>query len=157
MSSTSNKEYCVNWKNHMSHVRQAFDSLLCSNELTDVMIYCEGKKVSAHRMVLSACSAYFREIFKNNPYQNPIIVIPGVEYAVLTDIIRFIYQGEVSVDTAKLDMFLKTAQLLQISGLTEKANDRVISEIEQRENAEKVDAQHLEEDTTTVASSSVGK
>ncbi|XP_063903192.1 uncharacterized protein LOC135122731 isoform X1 [Zophobas morio] len=123
MNTDGNKEYSVNWKNHMSHVRKAFDHLLNSNELTDVTLCCEGKKIGAHKMLLSACSGYFRDTFKEVPCQHPVIILYGVEYSILSDILRFIYNGEVSVDTAKLDSFLKIAQLLQISGLTDDPSD----------------------------------
>lgn len=139
MSVDSNKEYSVNWKNHMIHVRKAFDNLLTSNELTDVTLYCEGQKIGAHKILLSACSAYFRDTFKDVPSPHPVIVLYGVEYGVLTDILHFIYNGEVSVDTAKLDAFLKTAQLLQISGLTDDvnaSNEQVLTESESSTNSQ---------------------
>ncbi|KYB27487.1 Protein bric-a-brac 1-like Protein [Tribolium castaneum] len=128
MGSDSNKEYSVNWKNHMDHMRKAFDNLLTSNELTDVTLCCEGRRIGAHKMLLSACSTYFRDTFKDVPCQHPVIILYGVEYSVLSDILHFIYNGEVSVDTSKLDSFLKTAQLLKISGLTDNSTENMASE-----------------------------
>lgn len=113
------KQFAVNWNNHMNHVRKAFDSLLNNSELTDVILYAEGQKIGAHKMLLSACSTYFRNLFREFPQEHPIVVLKGVSYTVLTDILKFIYNGEVSVDSDIFDSFLQTAEFLQISGLTD--------------------------------------
>jgi hypothetical protein len=153
MSSETNKEYSVKWKNHLTHIQKSFDYLLNSNELTDVTLYCEGKKIGAHKILLSACSTYFRDTFKDVPCQHPVIILYGVEYNVLSDILHFIYNGEVSVDTSKLDSFLKTAQLLQISGLTEDSGDRITSESEQPTDTQALDHETEQTSVEPVASS----
>lgn len=117
----------------MTHVKKAFDNLLASKELVDVTLCCEGQKIGAHKMLLSACSAYFRDTFKEVPCQHPVIVLYGIEFSVLTDILHFIYNGEVSVDNSKLDMFLRTAQLLQISGLTDSADSNKTNSAKRRQ------------------------
>ncbi|KAJ8964823.1 hypothetical protein NQ314_004631 [Rhamnusium bicolor] len=119
MSSDITKQFAVNWNNHMNHVKKAFDNLLNNSELTDVTLYAEGKKVGAHKMLLSACSSYFRNLFREFPQDHPIVVLKGVSYSVLADILKFIYNGEVSVDSDVFDSFLQTAEFLQISGLTD--------------------------------------
>ncbi|KAJ8960734.1 hypothetical protein NQ318_020026 [Aromia moschata] len=119
MNSDVTKQFAVNWNNHMNHVKKAFDSLLNNCELTDVTLYAEGRKVGAHKMLLSACSAYFRSLFKEFPQEHPIVVLKGISYPVLSDILKFIYNGEVSVDSDVFDSFLQTAEFLQISGLTD--------------------------------------
>lgn len=103
----------------MNHVRKAFDSLLYENEFIDVTLSCEGKKVHAHKMLLSACSPYFRDLFKDNPCQHPIVILKDVKYQVLKDLLKFMYNGEVSVASEDFDAFLKTAEQLKISGLTD--------------------------------------
>nr|CAI5866157.1 unnamed protein product [Callosobruchus analis] len=115
-------QFAVNWNNHMNHVKQAFDDLWSNSELTDVTLYADGKKIGAHRMLLSACSSYFRDLFRAFPQEHPIVVLKGVNYVVLTHILKFIYNGEVSVDSEVFDRFLQTAEYLQISGLSEREN-----------------------------------
>lgn len=127
------KQYAVNWNNHMNHVRKAFDTLLTNCELTDVILYADGQKIGAHKMLLSACSEYFRNLFLELPQDNLVVVLNGVSYSVLIDILKFIYNGEVSVDSEVFESFLQTAEFLQISGLTdgrkhkEKKSKRFIS------------------------------
>lgn len=113
------KQYAVNWNNHMNHVRKAFDTLLTNCELTDVILYADGQKIGAHKMLLSACSSYFRNLFLELPREHPVIILKGVSYPVLIDILKFIYNGEVSVDSEVFDSFLQTAEFLQINGLTD--------------------------------------
>lgn len=113
------KQYAVNWNNHMNHVRRAFDTLLTNCELTDVILYAEGQKIGAHKMLLSACSNYFRNLFLELPQEHIVVVLNGVSYTVLIDILKFIYTGEVSVDSEVFESFLQTAEILQISGLTD--------------------------------------
>lgn len=120
------KQYAVNWNNHMNHVRKAFDMLLTNCELTDVILYVDGQKIGAHKMLLSACSAYFRNLFLELPQENLVVVLNGVSYSVLIDILKFIYNGEVSVDSEVFESFLQTAEFLQISGLTDSSKHRDI-------------------------------
>lgn len=113
------KQYAVNWNNHMNHVRKAFDTLLTNSQLTDVILYADGQKIGAHKMLLSACSDYFRNMFLEIPQDNLVVVLNGISYSVLVDILKFIYNGEVSVDSEVFESFLQTAEFLQISGLTD--------------------------------------
>ena len=50
--------------NYQSQLVTAFDSLLTEQEFVDVTLGVEGKKLPAHKMLLSACSPYFRELLK---------------------------------------------------------------------------------------------
>lgn len=115
----SSDQYVVNWDNHMSHVKKAFDTLFTGKEFVDVTLSCEGKKVTAHKVVLSACSSYFHDLFRDNPCQHPIVILKDVKYEILRDILKFVYNGEVNINSDDFDIFLKTAQLLQICGLTD--------------------------------------
>lgn len=92
-------------------------SLLDNEELTDVTIAVEGRLLKAHKMVLSMCSNYFREIFQSNPCQHPVIFMKDVSYLVVSDLLQFMYQGEVQVPQEMLSLFIKTAESLQVKGL----------------------------------------
>ena len=54
----------LKWDHFQSGVTSMFDNLRKDEELVDITLCCEGKKIKAHRMMLSACSPYFRELFK---------------------------------------------------------------------------------------------
>jgi len=93
-------------------------SLLESEDLVDVTLAVEGRYLKAHKMVLSVCSPYFRELFQTNPCKHPIVFMKDVSYIALSDLLQFMYQGEVQVAQENLSTFIKTAEALQIKGLT---------------------------------------
>jgi len=115
--------FSLRWNNYTTELADAFGSLLLEEDLVDVTLCCERKKIKAHKMLLSACSPYFHGIFKENPCQHPVIVFKNVPYADLKAIVEFIYCGEVSVAQDQLESFLNTAGELEIKGLADKENE----------------------------------
>ncbi|KAF5287099.1 hypothetical protein FQA39_LY16084 [Lamprigera yunnana] len=128
---SSSDEYSLNWSNHTNHIKKAFGNLFSGSEFVDVTLSCEGKKITAHKMLLSACSVYFHDVFRDNPCQHPIVIFKDVKYQNLVNILKFIYCGEASVATEDFDDFLKTAELLQISGLTDEDTRNSMTEKEE--------------------------
>jgi len=53
-----------------------------------------------------------------NPCKHPIVILKDVGHKELVAILQFMYQGEVNVRQEELATFLKTAEMLQIKGLT---------------------------------------
>ncbi|MCL4139788.1 UNVERIFIED_CONTAM: hypothetical protein GTU68_002594, partial [Idotea baltica] len=88
-------------------------------ESLDVTLACEGRSLKAHKIVLSACSPYFKNLLKQNPCQHPIIILRDVAFPDLSALLNFVYQGEVYVSQDRLPAFLRTAEMLHIKGLTE--------------------------------------
>ncbi|RWS02801.1 zinc finger protein-like protein [Dinothrombium tinctorium] len=74
-------------------------------------------------MVLSACSNYFRDLFKSNPCQHPIVILKDMKIEDLKAIVDFMYKGEVNVSQNQLGALLKTAEVLKVKGLTEVSDD----------------------------------
>ncbi|XP_033317548.1 longitudinals lacking protein-like [Bombus bifarius] len=60
-------------------------------------------------MLLSACSTYFRDLFKENPCQHPVIISRDVKFDDLVALVDFMYHGEVNVVREQLSSFLTTA------------------------------------------------
>ena len=54
------QQFCLKWNNHRSTILSVFDTLLEEESLVDVTLCTEGQFIKAHRIVLSACSPYFR-------------------------------------------------------------------------------------------------
>lgn len=132
----SRQQFSLRWNNYLRHVTSAFDALRCQEDLVDVTLCCEGKKIRAHKMLLSACSTYFKDIFKENPCQHPVIIFRNVRYEDLWAIINFMYHGEVNIVQEQLASFLTTAELLEVQGLTDGTDDKNnegINELEIRE------------------------
>ena len=51
----------------------------------------------AHKVVLSACSPFFKSILKRNPHQHPLLYLKGVNSQDLGSLLNFMYQGQVNV------------------------------------------------------------
>lgn len=85
--------------------------------MVDVTLSCDGKKLKAHKLVLSAGSSLFRSLISENPCQHPIIILPGIKYRELKTIIDFIYYGEATITTDNLDAVIKCAEFLKVKVL----------------------------------------
>lgn len=115
----STQQFSLKWTNYTNHITNAFDSLRSKEDFCDVTLCVEGRKIRAHKVLLSACSTYFKEIFKENPCQHPVIIFKNVKYDDLLSIVVYMYQGEVNIEQDALPTFLHTAEMLSIQGLTE--------------------------------------
>ncbi|XP_063707190.1 broad-complex core protein isoform X2 [Culicoides brevitarsis] len=113
------QHFCLRWNNYQSSITSAFENLRDDEDFVDVTLACDGRSLKAHRVVLSACSPYFRELLKSTPCKHPVIVLQDVAFTDLHALVEFIYHGEVNVHQRSLSSFLKTAEILRVSGLTQ--------------------------------------
>jgi len=141
----SDQRFSLRWNNYQTHLVTAFESLLEGQEFIDVTLGCEGRKLPAHKMLLSACSPYFRELLKDNLCQHPIIVLRDVTYTDMHSLLQFMYNGEVNVTQDQLNSFLKTAESLKIRGLTDNESE---SEESAGRKAEQVNNQNTKPDVS---------
>lgn len=65
--SSINKEYSLNLEHHASNFSISLNEMLQQNELVDVTLVADGYLFGAHRLVLSAFSPYFRQMFTQMP------------------------------------------------------------------------------------------
>lgn len=114
------EHYCLRWNNHQSNLLGVFSQLLHDESLVDVTLACsEGASIRAHKVVLSACSSYFRSLFVDHPSRHPIVILKDVSLEELRTLVDFMYKGEVNVQYCQLPALLKTAESLQVKGLAE--------------------------------------
>ncbi|XP_057656637.1 uncharacterized protein LOC130894082 isoform X1 [Diorhabda carinulata] len=123
MAIADDQHFCLKWNNFQANITSQFETLRYDEDFTDVTIACDGQRLQAHKVVLSACSPFFKELFKTNPCPHPIIFMRDVEAKHITSLIEFMYAGEVNIAQAHLSTFLKTAESLKIRGLTDTTSD----------------------------------
>uniref|UniRef100_A0A6B2EDU8 Sex determination protein fruitless n=1 Tax=Phlebotomus kandelakii TaxID=1109342 RepID=A0A6B2EDU8_9DIPT len=117
------QQFCLRWNNHPTNLTGVLTSLLQREALCDVTLACDGGEiVKAHQTILSACSPYFESIFLQNAHPHPIIYMKDVRYSEMRSLLDFMYKGEVNVGQRSLPTFLKTAESLQVRGLTDNNN-----------------------------------
>lgn len=98
--------------------------LLDQSHLTDVTLSAEGKTLRAHRVVLSACSTFFSELFRTlDSSFHPVIVIPGASFGAVVALLTFMYSGEVNVFEEQIPTLLTLAETLGIKGLADFHNN----------------------------------
>nr|XP_045584215.1 sex determination protein fruitless-like isoform X2 [Procambarus clarkii] len=117
LTNMSEQCFCLRWNNYQSSVVGVLRCLLEEGQFVDVTLACDGRRLKAHKLMLSACSNFFRELLKENPSDHPIIFLRDVRFWELESIMDFIYNGQVNVMQDQLPGFIRTAEALQIKGL----------------------------------------
>ena len=113
--------FLLRWNDFESNISASFKEIRSENEFYDVTLSVEGgnEQVQAHKVILAACSPFFRRILNRNPHANPLIYLKGVDYNSLQSILNFMYHGEVHIAQEDLNAFLRAAQELAVKGLTD--------------------------------------
>jgi len=114
------ENFCLKWNDYDRNLTATFCELRSDAELLDITLTCDDdRQLHAHKVILSACSPFFRNILKRNPHEHPLLYLRGVKYKELEAILHFIYNGEVNVGQDELNEFLLVAEDLKIKGLTQ--------------------------------------
>lgn len=114
-----NSQYTLRWNDYHKELVNSFQSIHDADDFVDVTVACEGKSFSAHKIVLSACSPYFRGLLKKNPCPHPIIILQTIPHKQFEHLLNFMYNGLVHIEPETLYEFLQAANELQIQGLTD--------------------------------------
>ncbi|XP_006823842.1 uncharacterized protein LOC102809074 [Saccoglossus kowalevskii] len=93
---------------------------------TDLILKVGKNDIYCHRMMMAACSDYFRETLSCTfSASTDIIDIRGVQGSVLQTIVDYAYTSKVSVPKREVNSILEAANLFQIDTLSEACNDFV--------------------------------
>ena len=112
----SSDKFCLKWNNFESTVSCAFKDIWEEKELFDVTIACEDEQLQAHRLILSACSPFFKTVFYRNKHEHPLIYLKGISAKDMEAVLNFMYNGEVNVAQDDLNSFLQVAEDLKVKG-----------------------------------------
>lgn len=72
--SEGSQQYCLRWNNHSDSIITEFEILLGQEDFVDVTLSCDKKSVKAHKVVLSACSSYFRRLLRVSLFHQLILI-----------------------------------------------------------------------------------
>ena len=113
------EKFCLKWNDFESNISSAFKDIRDEKDFFDVTLACDDDQLQAHKVILSACSPFFRNVLKRNPHQHPLLYLKGVKYTDLQSVLNFMYHGEVNVAQDELNSFLAVAEELRVKGLTQ--------------------------------------
>ena len=112
------EKFSLKWHDFQSNVSTTFSQLRLKSHFQDVTLVSDDhKQISAHRLVLSACSGYFNEILSQNSHSHPLLCMDGINFVEMNNVLDYIYNGELQIYQDDLDRFLQIAQKLQLKGL----------------------------------------
>ena len=104
----------IRWNDFHENTIAAFKDLKNDSEFTDVTLACEdGQQIETHKVVLFSSSPFLKNLLKKNKHPHPLIYMRGLKFEDLTDILDFLYLGEVRVFQENLESFLELAKELQ--------------------------------------------
>ena len=114
------EKFCLKWNDFDSNVCKSFGKFRNEEYLHDVtLVGDDHTQISAHKLVLSACSEYFKEVFKRNKHSNTLMCLEGLSKQDLENVLEYIYNGEVKIYQEEIDRFLSVAQRFKLEGLLE--------------------------------------
>ena len=117
----SSDKFCLRWNSFESNISSSFQELREDSEFFDVTLCCDNgiDIVQAHKVILAACSPFFRKILSHQKsQQNPLLYLKGICLEDLQAALEFMYHGEVNLAQDSLNNFLAVAAELAIKGLS---------------------------------------
>ena len=118
------EKFCLKWNEFEINIRESFRELRDGHNHFNVTLATDdGHQIEAHKIILSAGSRFFSEIFTNIKHQSPFIYLKGIKRVELEHVIDFLYNGEANIGQEELNNFLETAQELGVKGLLGNGKD----------------------------------
>merc|ERR1711936_320650 len=112
------------WNDFEKNISGAFRELREDKDFFDVTLACDDEQLQAHKVILSACSPFFRAILRRNKHDHPLLYLKGVKYVDLVAVLNFMYHGEVNIAQEELNSFLAVAEDLKVKGLTQNGSEK---------------------------------
>ena len=118
-------KFSLKWNDFPTNVVQSFQQLRHEEDFSDVTLVGDDfKPISAHKVVLSSCSEYFKNVLQNSQkHSHPVLCLQGLRKADLRNILDYIYNGELNIYQEDLEGFMLIAQRLKLEGLNGKDED----------------------------------
>ena len=90
-----------------------------NNEFCDVTLVCaDNMKFNAHKVILSAYSAAFKNMLTSEKHPHPLVFMTGVGHEVMGAVLNFMYGGEAKIKTEQINLFIKLSSDIGLSGVT---------------------------------------
>ena len=107
----------LHWAGYVPTVAVMLRQFYQEQDFTDVTLVCDDGIITAHSIVLSACSPLFSSLLKKEVTSQISIHIANTTASHLQSLLALLYYGEVIITGHDLDHLLSLASQLQISCL----------------------------------------
>ena len=72
------EKFCLRWNDFERNLAMSLQELRGEEGLQDVtLLPAEGEPLLCHKLVLSACSPFFRSVLARNRHQHPLLYMKG--------------------------------------------------------------------------------
>lgn len=118
-TSSINKDLCT--RKISSQTYEVISDIRQRGQLCDAILKADGVEFPVHRLIMSACSPYFRALFTNGLHETEqkVLEIPQISAHVLDVVIDFAYKRIASITTENVEELLPVADQLHILGLVQ--------------------------------------
>jgi hypothetical protein len=113
----SSEKFCLRWNDFERNISSAFRDIRDEKEFFDITLACDDEQLQAHKVILSACSPFFKNILRRNHHPHPLLYLKGVSFRDMEAVLNFMYHGEVNVAQDDLNSFLQVAEDLRVKGI----------------------------------------
>ena len=132
------EKLCLRRNDFKENLNSTFGRLRNDREFTDVTLVCEGgQEIEAHKVILTASSAFFEKILRHRKHPHPLIYLKGFQSKGFLSIMDFLYFGEANVYQEDFDSFLAIAEEIQLKGLIGQTSGAVTEVQEKTEHSER--------------------
>ena len=115
------------WDEFDVHATNTIKKLWHDKEYTDVTLATvDDQQISAHRVVLSSSSYFFKQILSKNNQKNLVLYLKDIKYNELQLVLEFIYFGECKVPHENLGNFIATGNTLEVIGLIKGEEEKTV-------------------------------
>jgi len=121
MEECGQPDECYRSSNHAPRMMTKMESYYSKRQLCDVVLVVGAKRISAHRVLLSAASDYFAAMFTSDVSEaaQEEVKIHDVDPVAMEMLVQYMYTGEIPLHEDSVECLLSTSCLLQLSEVTE--------------------------------------
>ncbi|XP_028138968.1 zinc finger protein 782-like [Diabrotica virgifera virgifera] len=95
-------------------IREGALKLLANESTCDVILSCQGRRLMAHKLILSIVSPVFRNLLLEGSADPAVIILPDIPNHTMSLILDYIYTGAATVYSDTVQQFLSLAKLFKI-------------------------------------------
>ena len=60
----ASEKFCLKWNDYESNLSKSFDEIRKEKDFFDVTLVCEDIQIEAHKLILGACSTFFKNVLR---------------------------------------------------------------------------------------------